>query len=97
MMGQIQESHVSLLSNLYKKATKETIDEVLEKIEFSDEALSYAASSTKLACSPKDFVSLLDRIATPKSQKEAVKIGISALFYGKRTECIGPLLTALGR
>ena len=84
-----------LLSNLYEKATKETIDEVLEKVEFSDEALSYAALSTKLTCSPKEFLSLLNRITTPEDQKEAVENGITELFRKERTECIEPLLIAL--
>ena len=84
-----------ILSNLHEKATKEIIEEVLEKIKFSDDVLSYAASSPKLACSPKEFISLLNRITTPKVQEHAVEKGIQTLFYNKRTECIEPLLTAL--
>ena len=90
-----KEIWVRLLSNLYEKATKEIIDEVLKKIEFSDEVLSHAASSPKLACSPKEFVGLLDRITTLEYQKEAVGNGITGLFDKGRTECIEPLLIAL--
>lgn len=83
------------LKKFYEKETRKTIEKVLEKVEFSEEDFIHAASCSKLACSPKDFLDLLRRIKTLEGQTKALESGFEGLFDDKRTGCIDPLLNAL--
>ena len=95
LANKVEDLRRPALQNFYKTGTKETIKEALERVKFSEEDLIGATSCSKLVCSPKELLDLLNRIKTPAGQGEALENGIEGLFDDNRTECIDPLLNAL--
>ena len=72
------------------------IDEIFAGFQFSNDILNSVAASADLACIPQRFIYFLGKINEKDAQECAVKYGIHALFSANRTECLDPLLSALG-
>ena len=71
----------------------ETVEKVLEKVDFPQQALIDFASSYTGVYYPETFLVLLDKIVKPEDQEKAVEKGIEQLAHSS-TE-ISPLLNAL--
>ena len=86
-----------ILQIILVHARRPIIDRVLGALNASNESLREVARSADLACSPLRFVYFLGRIDDKENQVGAVENGIRALVDGNKTECLDPLLTALGK
>lgn len=71
------------------------IEEVLGKLNISNELLTDLVIDANVACIPDRFIHVLRRITDKESQQEAIEKGIFGLYHGGRIECIEPLLSAL--
>lgn len=80
------------LAMLYEKRSGGVVEEVLEKIKFSQEDIALAASRPNTMLSPKKFIDLYRKLDSRKDQDIAFA-GIKILSDNYSTrECIDPLL-----
>ena len=85
-----------MLQLLLVHANQPLIDQVFGTLRPPNWILRDVADSAYVACVPQRFTYLLGRITDKEWQERAVIYGVNALFDAKRTECLDPLLTALG-
>ena len=83
------------LSTLCKKCSKETIENVLEKVNFPQQDLIGVASEGNVVCHLPKFLMLLNKITTPEGQESVVTNGMNTLIREKSIEYIIPMLDAL--
>lgn len=75
------------------------IGTVFDAIKPSNDLLRHVAEGAELVelvCVPQNFTYLLGRMVGKKYQEDAVKYGVRVLFSKNKTECLVPLLNALG-
>ena len=89
------ETNGYILNALCKKCSKETVENVLEKVNFSQNDLIEVASEGNAVRHLPKFLMLLNKITTPEGQESVITNGINALIREKSTECIIPMLEAL--
>ena len=77
-------------------ADRSLLDKIFNVLNPSNNLLSRVANSTYLACMPQRFIYLLGKIGNKDEQEEAVRRGVSALVEEDTSECLDPLLSALG-
>ena len=83
---------------LFDKGEGGMIDDVLGKVEYSDDDLVILTGYRhELAVSPKRFFGVLDKIKDPKNQEAAVCGGVRSLFGAGRHDLVVPLVNAFGR
>ena len=88
-----QMSHI--LNTLCRKGSKETVENVLEKVNFSQKDLIGVASEGNVVCHLPKFLMLLNKITTPEGQESVVTNGMNTLIREKSIEYINPMLDAL--
>ena len=89
------ETNGYILNALCKKCSKETVENVLEKVNFSQKDLIGVASEGNVVCHLPKFLMLLNKITTPEGQESVITIGMNALIREKSAEFINPMLDAL--
>ena len=94
-VNQTNQANARTLDELCKKCSKEAIENVLEKVDFSQSDLIEVASEGNAVCHLPKFLMLLNKITTPEGQESAVTNGINVLIREKSIEYINPMLDAL--
>ena len=84
-----------ILNTLCKKCSKETVENVLEKVDFPQKDLIGVASEGNVVCHLPKFLMLLNKITTPEGQESVVTNGMKTLIREKSIEYIIPMLDAL--
>ena len=86
---------IPTLAALFIKRPGEA-DQVLEEIEYNDDALKYLANyRPELAESHDKFFKTIDKISDPERQESAVENGVIRLFTAKKHGSVLPLINAL--
>ena len=85
----------STLIAFYSKNPKTTVDQLLERVKFSQESLAHTAASQLLMHSPGKIIGLLKRMTKPECLKFAIKECVKNLVRERSVDSIEALLTAL--
>ena len=92
-VNQTNQANARTLRELWYESPIETIEKVLEKVDFPQQALVDLASSYEVVSKPEKFLVLLNKIVKPEDQEKVVEKGIEQLVnYDNETS---PLLNAL--
>ena len=92
-VNQTNQANASTLDELWCESPIETIEKVLEKVDFPQQALVDSAASYGVASNPEKFLVLLNKIVKPEDQEKVVEKGIEQLVYNYKVT--SPLLNAL--
>lgn len=85
----------STLIAFYSKNPETTVDQLLERVRFSQESLAHTAASQLLMHSPGKIIGLLKRMTKPECLKFAIKESVKNLVREGNVDSIEALLTAL--
>ena len=89
------ETNGYILNTLWVKGSKETVENVLEKVDFSQNDLIEVASEGNVVRHLPKFLMLLNKITTPEGQESVITNGIITLIREESIEYINPILDAL--
>ena len=92
-VSQTNQANASTLNRLWRESPIETVEQVLEKVDFPQEDLVDLASSWVAGYYPETFLVLLNKIVKPEDQEKAVENAIERLVRSNKKT--SPLLNAL--
>ena len=92
-VNQTNQVNVRTLKNLWVVSPIETVEKVLGKVDFPQQALVDLGSSYEVGNYPETFLVLLNKIVTPGDQEKVVEKGIERLV--RWSDETSPLLNAL--
>ena len=93
-VNQTNQANASTLEELWNESPIETVEKVIERVDFLQQALVDVVSSCSvMGYSPDKLLVLLNKIVKPEDQEKALGKGIERLV--RRSEETSPLLNAL--
>ena len=92
-VNRTNQTNAYTLNELCIRRSAETLEKVLEKVDFPQQALVVVASSYEVAYYPETFLVLLNKIVKPEDQEKVVEKCIEKLVH--RGSATSPLLNAL--
>ena len=93
-VNQTNQANTITLDKLWLGSPIETVEKVLEKVTFPQQALVDLASYYHVVCHPKQFLVFLNKMVTPEDQEKAVEKAIEQLVHDQWST-VAPLLHAL--
>ena len=92
-VNQTNQANARTLVKLWRRSPIETVEKVLEKVDFPQRTLIDVASSYKVVYFPETFLVLLNKIVKPEDQEKVMEKVIEQLAHSSTG--ISPLLNAL--
>ena len=92
-VNETNQANLSTLDKLWFKSPIETVEKVLEQVDFPQKVLVDFVSSRNVGAFPETFLVLLNKIVKPEDQGKAVEKGIERLV--RWSDETSPLLNAL--
>ena len=92
-VNQANQANARTLNRLWNRSSIETVEKVLDKVDFPQQALVDLASSYELVPKPVTFLVLLNKIVKPEDQEKVVEKHIERLVL--LPDVISSLLNAL--